>query len=156
MFDALRKDVRAILDGPGAPEAVLKAVCVRLKKTVPHYDWVGFYLADPAEERTLYLGPYAGAPTDHVRIPFGRGICGRAAETGRTFLVPDVTREGNYLSCSVNVKSEIVVPVFDGEELVGELDIDSHALDAFRGEDRTFLEEIGRLMASRLNALRTG
>jgi GAF domain-containing protein len=155
MFETLRKELKALLGKPGAPEVILKSVCVRLKKTVPHYDWVGFYLVDPGAEGALLLGPYAGAPTDHVRIPFGRGICGQAAETGRTHLVPDVTEEGNYLSCSVNVKSEIVVPLFAGEVLVGELDVDSHALDAFREEDRTFLEEVGRLVAPLLLACRT-
>lgn len=95
------------------------------------------------------LGPFEGEPTQHTRIPFGRGICGQAAELRKTFLVQDVSKETNYLSCSANVKSEIVIPIFKNEEVVGELDVDSHALSPFNKEDETFLKKIGE-MASRI------
>ena len=122
---------------------ILQATCVLLAERMPHYDWVGFYLVDPDAERELKLGPYVGAPTDHVRIPFGRGICGQAAERRETFVVDDVSKESNYLSCSIHVKSEIVVPLFDSAgALVGQIDIDSHTVGAFGEEDREFLEEV--------------
>jgi len=121
----------------------LKALCVFLKFDFEHYDWVGFYLADPHAERMLVLGPYIGAPTGHTLIPFGRGICGQAAETLETFVVQDVNAESNYLSCSVNVKSEIVLPIIlPSGKLVAELDIDSNTLAAFKPEDQAFLEQI--------------
>lgn len=121
----------------------LGALCRALGQ-VAHYDWVGFYIADPAR-RELLLGPYVGEPTEHVRIPYGRGICGRSAETLETLVVQDVGKETNYLSCSSRVRSEIVIPVFKGGVLVAELDIDSHSLNPFTEEDRKFLEEVGAL-----------
>ncbi len=132
----------------GDAREVLQAVCATLAETVPHYDWVGYYLVDPASPRELVLGPFVGAPTDHDRIPFGRGICGQAAETGETFVVQDVSQESNYLSCSITVQSEVVVPVFHGGAIVGELDIDSHALAPFTPRDREVLERIAERTAA--------
>lgn len=123
-------------------DARLQAVCDLLKEEVPHYDWVGFYLVDPNKARELLLGPFAGAPTDHVRIAFGQGICGQAAERKQTFMVPDVSAETNYLACSPTVKSEIVLPILKAGEVMGELDIDSHTIDAFSEEDRAFLLKV--------------
>jgi L-methionine (R)-S-oxide reductase len=112
-----------------------------LERNVSHYDWVGFYLADPVKAE-LVLGPFAGEPTQHVRIPFGQGICGQAAERRETFVVQDVRSESNYLSCSPKVRSEIVIPIFKNGEVAGELDIDSHQLRPFTDEERTFLEAL--------------
>jgi L-methionine (R)-S-oxide reductase len=120
----------------------LQEICVLLNKNLEYYDWVGFYLVDPTEERMLELGPYVGAPTDHTRIPFGTGICGQAAETLDTFVVPDVSKASNYLACSLTVKSEIVIPIMKGTDFWGELDIDSHRLDNFSPEHRDLLERI--------------
>ena len=127
------------------PEAAQKAICVILSR-LPGYDWVGFYVARPAE-RMLVLGPFVGEPTEHVRIPYGKGICGQTAESGRTFVVADVAQQSNYLACSVKVKSEIVVPVFKDGEFVAELDIDSHTPGAFTPKDRRMLEEVAALAA---------
>jgi GAF domain-containing protein len=113
-----------------------------LEAEVPHYDWVGFYLVDPAAPRELVLGPYVGAPTEHTRIPFGQGICGQAADTETTFIVQDVSQETNYLSCSPDVQSEIVLPIMKADKVIGELDIDSHALAPFTDVDRALLERI--------------
>ena len=125
----------------------LMNICRLLNEKVPHYNWVGFYLVDWANKRELILGPYVGAPTDHVRIPFGKGICGQAAEREEIFVVDDVTRESNYLSCSINVKSEIVLPIFRQGKIIGELDIDSHTPAAFTGHDRTFLNSVCEIVA---------
>lgn len=123
-----------------------------LKKVdnVSHYDWVGFYLVDKTRENELVLGPFEGEPTEHVRIPFGRGVCGQVVELGKTFIVQDVSKETSYLSCSPKVKSEIVVPIFKNGEIVGELDVDSHALSPFTGEDRVFLEKICEIVSKLL------
>lgn len=137
--------------------ARLQAVCATLRAAVPHYDWVGFYLTDPARPRELVLGPYVGAPTDHVRIPFGRGICGQAAERGETVVVQDVSQETNYLSCSLSVRSEIVVPIVAADGAVlGELDIDSHALAPFTAADRALCEAVAARVAPLLTADRSG
>jgi L-methionine (R)-S-oxide reductase len=141
-FGRLLGRVVDIVQGPGGRDAKLDAICALLEANVSHYDWVGFYLVDPGAERKLVLGAYVGAPTEHVHIAFGHGICGQAAETETTFIVQDVTLETNYLSCSPDVRSEIVIPIMCRSEIVGELDIDSHALAPFTDEDRAFLEQI--------------
>ncbi len=142
-FDAILKSVREMIAGAGERDTKLQAVCELLTERVPHYDWVGFYLVDPAHPRELVLGPFVGEPTEHSRIAFGQGICGQAAEIEQTFVIQDVTRETNYLSCSPEVKSEIVVPLFNSAgQIVGELDIDSHCIAPFTMADRTFLEAV--------------
>lgn len=135
-----------ILSGPAESRQKMQEICELLSDTIGVFDWVGFYLVDPEEDRTLVLGPYVGEETDHTRIPFGRGICGQAAETGETFVVQDVSQASNYLACSVDVKSEIVVPIRSEGTLYGELDIDSHTRDAITEDHRALLEKIGDMM----------
>ncbi|MGA1866368.1 MAG: GAF domain-containing protein [Thermoplasmatota archaeon] len=125
----------------------LDAVCRLLRDRVGHYDWVGFYLVNPERDRELILGPFAGDPTEHTVIGFGTGICGQAAEKEEPFLVQDVTREKNYLSCSPGVRSEIVLPIFRDGSLVGELDIDSRSLEPFTELDTVLLEGICNLVS---------
>ena len=127
-------------------DEILLEICQYLGTETAYYDWVGFYIVDQ-EKQVLTLGPYYGAPTEHVRIPFGQGICGRAAETLETILVQDVGSESNYLACSLDVESEIVIPVFKDGQFVAELDIDSHQNNSFSNQDRCFLEKIGREVA---------
>ena len=117
----------------------LQDVCDYLQANVAHYDWVGFYFAD-ANKKELHLGPFAGLPTDHTTIPFGKGICGQVAESNETFLVADVAAQDNYISCNINVKAEIVVPLFVNNQNIGQIDIDSNTLNAFTTEDRELLE----------------
>jgi len=138
----------ALAAEPGQPDERLQAVCRLLRDELEGYDWVGFYLVDPTADRQLFLGPFEGEPTEHTRIPFGKGICGQAAEREETFVIDDVTRESNYLACSVVVKSETVVPVLHEGRLAGELDIDSHRVAAFEAEDREFCEAAAALVAS--------
>ena len=123
-------------------DACLKKICELLEVKVSYYEWVGFYLVDPNKERELVLGPYVGDKTDHTNISFGEGICGQAADTKETFVIQDVSKEDNYLSCSLNVKSEIVVPIMRGNTVLGELDIDSHDVDPFTDYDSELLEKI--------------
>ncbi|MGA1820054.1 MAG: GAF domain-containing protein [Thermoplasmatota archaeon] len=145
MVTTLIERTRSIADGDDPDR--LHRICVLLRDEVEHYDWVGFYLVDKEKDRELVLGPFSGEPTEHTHIAFGQGICGQAAETGRLFLVQDVTKETNYLSCSPEVRSEIVLPIHRDGELVGELDIDSHQLDPFTEADTILLEEICRIVA---------
>jgi len=146
LFESLLNRVRKIVEGSSSKEEKLKTICHLLRERVSHYDWVGFYLVDEAAGRNLILGPFVGEATEHVCIPFGRGICGQAAERRETIVVQDVSEEENYLSCSPKVRSEIVVPIFAGSRLVGELDIDSHTLSPFTEEDRRFLEAVCKLV----------
>ena len=127
-------------------EEAMKLIVKRLHEEISYYDWVGFYLVNPENPRELILGPFVGEPTEHVKIGFGVGICGQAAELKDVFIVQDVSKETNYLSCSPDVKSEIVVPVMKGDEVLGEIDIDSHLLSPFTSDDRVLLEEIANLL----------
>jgi GAF domain-containing protein len=146
-FDALIKKTDEVLGSRSGKNLKLKAVCKLLKENVPHYNWVGFYQVERKGQDELVLGPYKGEPTEHVRIPFGKGICGQAAKAKTTFLIQDVSKEANYLSCSSNAKSEIVVPIFKNGQIVAELDIDSHALSPFTKEDIAFLNNIAKMVS---------
>ena len=117
----------------------LLQICELLEKNISYYTWVGFYFANH-ETKTLHLGPYVGAPTDHSEIPFGKGICGQVAVSNENFVVPDVQAQDNYIACSFTVKSEIVVPLFVNGENIGQIDIDSNILDPFTEADERFLE----------------
>lgn len=142
-FIDLTAHVETIISGQGDRGPKLQQICDYLKEKVEYFDWVGFYLVtDNGNE--LELGPFAGSPTDHVCIPFGKGICGQAAEKKRTLIIQDVEKENNYLSCSPDVKAEIVLPLFKDEKIAGELDIDSHTAAPFTDQDRDFLEKICR------------
>jgi L-methionine (R)-S-oxide reductase len=119
-----------------------------MARRLPHYNWVGFYMLDPDDPHTLVLGPFRGAPTEHVRIPVDAGICGAAVSQGATVIVDDVTQDPRYLACSLETRSEIVVPIRARGTIVGEIDIDSHAMSAFTGQDRAFLERCAALIGN--------
>lgn len=117
-----------------------------MSERLPHYNWVGFYMLDPSDAHTLVLGPFRGAPTEHIRIPIGEGICGAAVTQGDTIIVDDVCADPRYLACSIDTRSEIVVPIYVGGKIVGEIDIDSHSQRAFGPEDRAFLEKCAEVI----------
>ena len=119
---------------------------------LPEYNWVGFYMLDPADSSMLVLGPFAGAATPHTRIPVTEGICGAAVAQGETVVVDDVNSDPRYLSCSIETKSEIVVPIRVHGAIVGEIDIDSHTAAAFGSEDRAFVERCAELVGNYLEA----
>ena len=147
MFASLRPRVLDLLqDDSKTVDDRLQAVCDLLHTQVPHYDWVGFYFNNGDREE-LKLGPYAGAPTDHTIIPFGKGICGQVALSNKNFVVPDVQAQDNYIACSLTVKAEIVVPLFVKGKNIGQIDIDSNTPDPFTGEDERFLESINAKVA---------
>jgi len=122
----------------------LTAELLRLK--IFHYDWVGFYLLDSTGQ-ILVLGPFSGKPTEHTHIPVGKGICGQVADSKQSMIVQDVTQQDNYIACSLDVQSEIVVPILKDGEFVAEIDIDSNAYAPFSGEDEQFLMAISRELA---------
>ncbi|MFX1475533.1 MAG: GAF domain-containing protein [Promethearchaeota archaeon] len=146
LFQQLYPKVNTVLVGSGTKEDKLHALCQLLHSKVNWYNWVGFYLVDPANPQLLVLGPYVGESTEHTRIPFSQGVCGRAASRKEIVLVNDVSQEPNYLACSRKVKSEIVVPIRKIDKLVGVLDIDSHTLEAFYKADQDFLKGICDLL----------
>lgn len=138
-FDDLKPKITELVKESTATEDTLLNLCTLLKSEVPYYDWVGFYFKN-GDKKELKLGPYAGAPTDHTIIPFGKGICGQVAVSNQNFVVPNVKAQDNYIACSIAVKSEIVVPIFVDGENVGQIDIDSNTLDPFTKNDEDFLE----------------
>ena len=143
-------DVAALTDAiAAAPDAyaAMQIAVERLKAELPHYTWVGIYLLEGDE---LVLGPYLGKPSPHTRIPLNRGICGAAASQKETIIVDDVNSDPRYLACSLETKSEIVVPIMRDGRVFGEIDIDSDRAAAFGGQDRTWLEEVARGLADRL------
>lgn len=147
MFENLRPKVTQITQNDNISlQEKLQEICQLLHDNVSHYNWVGFYFANH-ETRTLHLGPYVGAPTDHTVIPFGKGICGQVAESNQNFVVPDVAAQDNYIACSFTVKSEIVVPLFVRGQNIGQIDIDSNTIDPFTAQDEDFLEFVNRQIA---------
>ncbi|AIY12154.1 GAF domain-containing protein [Cellulophaga baltica] len=147
MFDTLKEQILSITSNSDAnTDTQLQQICDLLKENIPHYDWVGFYFKN-GDKNELKLGPYAGAPTDHIIIPFGKGICGQVAVSNENFVVPDVKAQDNYIACSITVKAEIVVPLFVNGENIGQIDIDSNTADPFTAEDERFLEFINAEVA---------
>ncbi|MGC5744263.1 GAF domain-containing protein [Chryseobacterium sp. NFX27] len=136
----IKKRLSSILESPKHnTEEKLQKVCHLLDQEISYFNWTGFYFKN-GDKDELKLGPYVGAPTDHIIIPYGKGICGQVAVSNETFVVPDVHQESNYLSCSIDTKAEIVVPIFKDGQNVGQIDIDSHTVDPFTAEDRELLE----------------
>lgn len=117
-----------------------------LLSNLPDYQWSGVYRL---EGETLVLDAYVGAATDHDRIPVGRGVCGTAVAENRNVVVEDVTKIENYLSCSVDTRSEIVVLIRDGDKVLGQIDIDGHRAGAFDHQDEIFLEAVAERLAQR-------
>lgn len=144
MFEGLKPQIIEIVERNAKDaQTAMQSICNTLRKEIPHYNWVGFYFKN-GDKRELKLGPYAGEPTDHTIIPFGKGICGQVAESNENFVVPDVQAQDNYIACSITVKSEIVVPLFKNGENIGQIDIDSNTPDPFTDADERFLEFINQ------------
>jgi L-methionine (R)-S-oxide reductase len=135
-------------------EDLMTLIVGRLQQHVPRYDWVGFYMIEkapqPGADPVLVLGPFVGAETPHSRIPLNQGICGAAATSGETVVVDDVSADPRYLACSIETKSEIVVPVRMKGEIIGELDVDSHTPSAFGPSDRELCEHVAHLVGQYL------
>lgn len=138
-YAAAQEKLLRVIHSGSQRKAMLDFV-VRELRRFPHYNWVGIYLVEGESlVLTAWNGPTA---TLHSRIPLGKGICGLAAQTRQTVIVGDVSKDPRYLECFPNTRSEIVVPVLRNGAAIGEIDIDSDALDAFEERDRVFLEEI--------------
>ena len=147
MLENLKDRVLSIVKSDKSTEQRLQQICELLRESVSYYDWVGFYFKNGDKEE-LKLGPFAGTPTEHTIIPFGKGICGQVAVSNQNFVVPDVTAQDNYIACSISVKSEIVIPMFKNGENIGQIDIDSDVADPFTEEDERFLEFVNREVAA--------
>lgn len=145
-IDLIKKDILNITQQTISVDAVLQQLCDYLKNAVSYYDWVGFYFTN-SDKKELILKQFAGKPTEHTVIPFGKGICGQVALSNQNFVVQDVSEQDNYISCGFDVKSEIVVPIFKGGKNVGQIDIDSHHTAPFTKQDEELLEFVCQQVA---------
>lgn len=146
-FESLKSEINNITSNKILEvNTKLLQICELLEANVNYYNWVGFYFRNGDKEE-LVLGPYVGEPTDHTVIPFGKGICGQVAVSNQNFVVPDVKGQDNYIACSINVKSEIVIPIFVNGENIGQIDIDSNTIDPFTKSDEDFLEFVCKKVA---------
>jgi L-methionine (R)-S-oxide reductase len=131
-------------------QALMEHITEQLHRKMTRYNWVGFYLVDPADPGFLVVGPYAGSFTPNVRIPLNVGLCGAAASTGKVVIVQDVTKDPRYLPGSSMVRSEIVVPIFANKKLAGELDVESYFADSFTKTEQEFIEACAGVAADYL------
>jgi GAF domain-containing protein len=149
MYTQLIKDISNYLDKKPEPKEALNWICKQIREKLPKYDWVGFYFHHD-DKNELHLKSFAGKPTNHTVIPYGKGICGQVAVSSESFLVNNVSEHDNYIACNINVKSEIVVPIFLNNKNIGQIDIDSNSPYAFNQEDEVFLVRINSLISSLL------
>ena len=149
--DEVRKAADRLSSEARSADQLMENISLLLNKQMLKYNWVGFYMLEAgASPPALVLGRYQGAMTVHTRIGLNEGICGAAASSGKTVVVDDVKKDPRYLACSIETKSEIVVPIFVHGKVAGELDIDSHFLAAFGDEDRELVEYCAQLVGKRL------
>jgi L-methionine (R)-S-oxide reductase len=121
-------------------KSIMERIARRLHEKITRYNWVGFYLVDPADPGILLVGPFVGSFTPNARIPLDKGLCGAAARSEQVVVVQDVSKDPRYLSGSPMVKCEIVVPIFVKKNLVAELDIESYFVGTFTKSEQDFVE----------------
>ena len=148
-YNQLKTKISSLVKESKNTEKTLFKICEILRSKISYYDWVGFYFKNGSKQE-LKLGPYAGLDTDHKIIPFGKGICGQVALTNKNFVVPNVKKQKNYIACNINVKSEIVIPIFVDGKNIGQIDIDSNILNPFSKHDEEFLEYVCAKVATLL------
>ena len=146
VHEELLKEFQDFAKSAPTAQSVMELISRRLHEKMTRYNWVGFYLVDPADSGVLLIGPYVGSFTPNARIPLNSGLCGAAARTGQTVVVHDVTKDPRYLAGSPLVKGEIVVPIFGKGKLEAELDIESYFTNAFTEADQVFIEACAALM----------
>ncbi len=148
MLDAgkLVKQLQEMREGGYLSDAIMREAVKTIADADDRYNWVGIYLLNP-EENVLWLHNYVGEGTEHARIPVGEGVCGTAVAEGKNQNVPDVTAVDNYLACSPKTKSELVVLIRAGDEILGQIDIDSHTEAAFKEEDEQAIQMVADKLA---------
>ena len=152
-IEELRNEMSALAERSANADDLMRMMVKLLRERMRKYDWAGFYMLEPGTQPpVLALGAVDGAHTPHTRIPLNQGICGAAASSGKTIVVDDVSKDPRYLACSLETKSEIVVPVFVHGKIAGELDIDSHFPAAFTAEDENLVQHCAALVGLKLEA----
>lgn len=150
-IEEVRAEISELAENAPDAQGLMQSMVKLLHDRMLKYNWVGFYMLEPgAQPPVLVLGAFEGAMTPHTRIPLNQGICGAAASSGQTVVVDDVARDPRYLACSLETKSEIVVPVFAHGKVMGELDIDSHFPAAFTPEHQELVQHCAMLVGKKL------
>lgn len=140
----IKRAKKLLCDKNRDPNLMLKDIVELLHTEKPNWDWVGIYVLDGD---VLRLGPYIGHPTEHVAIQSGDGVCGTAVKENSNQIIEDVSTLDNYIACSVGTRSEIVVLIKEGEEILGQFDIDSDEVGAFDKADEALLEELSKMVS---------
>ena len=152
-IEEIRDEVTELARAVSTAQELMQAMVKLLHERMLKYSWVGFYMLEPgAKPPMLVLGAFEGAMTPHTRIPLNQGICGAAASSGQTVVVDDVSKDPRYLACSLETKSEIVVPIFVHGKVVGELDIDSHFAAAFTCEHQELVQHCATVVGKKLES----
>jgi GAF domain-containing protein len=150
-IEEVRSEISQVAQSVPTAKEVMEGVCKLLHERMLKYNWVGFYMLEAgATPPVLVLEAFLGAMTPHTRIPLNQGICGAAASSGKTIVVDDVAKDPRYLACSLETKSEIVVPIFVKGKVAGELDIDSHFPAAFGAEDEKLVQYCAEVVGKKL------
>src|SRR5579864_2850759 len=150
-IEEVRDDLTDLARTAPTAKELMQAMVKLLHERMLKYNWVGFYMLEAgAQPPMLVLEAFSGAMTPHIRIPLNQGICGAAASSGQTIIVDDVRKDPRYLACSLETQSEIVVPIFAGGKVVGEMDIDSHFPAAFTREDQELVQHCAMLVGRKL------
>jgi L-methionine (R)-S-oxide reductase len=150
-IEEIRVELSELAQAVPTAQELMQAMVKLLHERMLKYNWVGFYMLEPgAQPPMLVLGAFEGAMTPHTRIPLNQGICGAAASSGLTVVIDDVSKDPRYLACSLETKSEIVVPVFVHGKVAGELDIDSHFPAAFTSEHQDLVQHCAMLVGKKL------
>ena len=150
VHEELLREFREFARTAATDKAVMEIICQRLHEKMTRYNWVGFYLVDPADRGVLLVGPFAGSFTPNARIPLNTGLCGAAASSGQTVVVHDVSKDPRYLAGSPLVKCEIVVPILVKGRLAAELDVESYFTNTFTGPEKEFVEACAGVVAEYL------
>jgi L-methionine (R)-S-oxide reductase len=150
-IDEVRNEISTLAKAAPTAQALMQDICNLLHERMLKYNWVGFYMLEPGTQPpALVLETFVGAMTPHTRIPLHQGICGAAASSGKTIVVDDVAKDSRYLACSLETKSEIVVPIFVKKQVAGEVDIDSHFAAAFGIDDEALVQYCAEVVGKKL------
>ena len=144
-------NVRIAISAKKSEPEVLKTAVEIISDFSDGFSWTGVYMMNNG---ILEVGPYVGPETPHTKIPLNSGICGAAASQKKSIIVEDVTADPRFLACSPHTKSEIVVPLMDGDTVLGEIDIDSNQRGFFSSEDKKMFEKIAATLVNRLIEIR--
>lgn len=155
MFEAGKvvRDLQIMRDEGHLSDALLRYAVRSIASSDSRFSWVGVYLLN-AEANELWLHNYIGSPTEHAKIPVGSGVCGRAVAEKTNLNIPDVTKETEYLSCAPDVQSELVVLIRAGDEIFGQIDLDSEDLKAFTEDDELLVQAVADKLAEQIAAER--